>query len=78
MHQKSTFTSWRTEIFLTNFLIFSLFTNVQSICPKKCSCHFDQPPITVSCSGQGLTEFPKNLSNLVSFYEFNVYFTKEL
>ena len=45
-----------------------LFTDAQSSCPEKCSCHWNQVPRTITCSGKGLTEFPQNLSVLVSYY----------
>lgn len=48
-------------------LIVSIFSAAlcQTNCPATCLCHLDQIPSTVMCAGQGLDEFPRNMSDLV-------------
>lgn len=57
----------RKTLFLLSFSMMPfLLIEAQKMCPQKCLCHLDQNPRIITCSGHHLSEFPQNLSNLVS------------
>lgn len=73
MNPTSIYSNRRIIILLLSFSTISfLFIDAQTTCPEKCSCHLNQVPRTITCSGKELTEFPQNLSDLVSYYLINL------
>lgn len=65
------FPNERSTLEISSFVLFLYFTSynalgVQGGCPARCLCQLNMEPSIVVCAKQSLTEFPSNISNLVS------------
>ncbi|XP_051170739.1 leucine-rich repeat-containing protein 15 isoform X2 [Leptopilina boulardi] len=65
VYSRTIFKIRKIYFFLLCLILLFLMIDAEKLCPQKCSCHLDQNPRIIICSGQQLLEFPKNLSDLV-------------